>query len=146
MKKNTIKYGVIDIPAGTILCNIEKGGDKDGKAIYRFTDSGKKTSSRIISLVTNETTMPDLYGATWAHTKNGWVKAEDKITWYSNYKEASNAYASLTNRTRKVIRTILLILLAVGIGYLAYKLIKQRRFNTTVQTHIDIPTDEIPMD
>ena len=146
MKKSSIQYGVMDVHAGTILCRLEKGGDKDSKAIYRFSPTGEKTSSRIISLVTNETTMPDLYGATWAHTKNGWVKAEDKITWYSNYKEASNAYASLTNRKRKVIRTILLLLLAIGIGYIAFKYIKQRRLTTTVQTPIDIPTDEIPMD
>ena len=158
MKKSNTTYGVIDIPAGTILCKMENGGDKDGKARYRFADTGKKTSSRLVALVTNETLMPDLYGAQWAHTDKGWVKAEDKITWHGSYREASNALASVTNRKRKVLMTILIIVLAAGIGYLIYKYYKHYKMTTngttndiTIEPTIE-PTiqtvlpDEIPLD
>ena len=121
MKKNTTKYGVIIIPKGTVLCTMEKGGDKDGKARYRFSDSGKRTASRLVALVSDETIMNDLYDAPWAHTDKGWVKAEDKITWYNSYKEASDALASLTNRKRKIILWILIAVLFAALGYLIYK-------------------------
>ena len=87
MKKPTIQYGIIDIPEETVLCNIEKGGDKNGTARYRFVDNGHRTENKHIALVSNETLLPDLYEALWARTKNGWVKTQDKITWYSSYQE-----------------------------------------------------------
>lgn len=146
MKKTNIQYGVIDIPAGTTLCNIEKGGDKNGTARYRFVDNGHRTESRHIALVSNETLLPDLYGALWARTKNGWVKAQDKITWYSSYREASNAYASLTNRKRKILLTVLLVILAALITYLVYKICKNKINIPNVEPTINTDIDEIPLD
>lgn len=145
MKKTEIKYGIIDIPEGTILCKIEKGGDKDGTARYRFVDTGKKTNKRSIALISNETIMLDLYDAMWARTPNGFVKAQDKITWYASYKEASNAYASLTNRKRKILITILVLALVAGTIFLAYKFYKAKKttYNTTINTDI---SNEIQLD
>ena len=121
MNKKKIKYGILIVPQGTPLCTMEKGGDKDNKARYRFSNTGKKTSARLISLVTNETVMPDLYGAPWAHTKEGWVKAEDKITWFNSYKEASKTLASLTNRKRKILIGIVIAVIIAATAYLVYK-------------------------
>ena len=141
MKKTEIKYGIIDAPAATPLCSMEKGGDKDGKARYRFVDTGKKTDKRIIALVTTETIMRDLYGAPWAHTPQGWVKAEDKITWYSSYKEASNMLASLTNRKQKILITVLLLIAFAGIAYIIYKTYKNKINTPIVDTTINIDID-----
>jgi hypothetical protein len=141
MTKTEIKYGIIDTPVGTPLCSMEKGGDKDGKARYRFVDTGKKIDKRIIALVTTETVMRDLYGAPWAHTPQGWVKAEDKITWYSSYKEASNMLASLTNRKQKIVITILLLIAFAGIGYIIYKTYKSKINTPIVDTTINIDLD-----
>ena len=147
MKKQPT-YGIIDIPKQTAICNMEKGGDKDGKAGYRFVGTGTYTAKRLIALVSSETVMTDLYGATWAHTKKGWVKAQDHITWYNTYKEASNALASLTNRKRKIILGLSIAVLIAAIAYLTIKhwhkpdiiLPTAEPINETI-----IP-DEIPMD
>ena len=146
MKKPTIQYGIIDIPEKTVLCNIEKGGDKNDTARYRFVDNGHRTESRHIALVSNETLLPDLYGALWARTKNGWVKTQDKITWYSSYREASNAYASLTNRKRKIILTVLLVILAALVTYLVYKICKNKINIPNVEPPINTDIDEISLD
>ena len=146
MKKPTIQYGIIDSPEKTVLCNIEKGGDKNDTARYRFVDNGHRTENRHIALVSNETLLPDLYGALWARTKNGWVKTQDKITWYSSYREASNAYASLTNRKRKIILTVLLVILAALVTYLVYKICKNKINIPNVEPPINTDIDEISLD
>ena len=146
MKKPTIQYGIIDIPEGTVLCNIEQGGDKNGTARYRFVDNSHRIDKRHIALVSNETLLPDLYGALWARTKNGWVKTQDKITWYSSYQEASNAYASLTNRKRKILLTVLLVILAALVTYLVYKICKNKINIPNVEPTINTDIDEIPLD
>lgn len=146
MKTKNTQYGIVDIAPGAVLCRMEKGGDKDGKAIYRFSDTGERTTKRHIALVTNETLMNDLYGAPWAHTAKGWIKAEDKITWYSSYKEASNAYASLTNRKRKIVLTVLIMLLITLISILIYKIYKNKCNQPPIQTPLNTDINEIPMD
>ena len=142
MKKKETKYGVIDIPQGTIICTMEKGGDKDNKAGYRFSNSGKRTDSRIVALVTDETVMQDVYGDDWAHTKEGWIKTGDNITWYQSYKEAANALASKTRRKRRIIRIIIIAITLAAVGYTAYKIYK----NHTIQPITPIPDETVSLD
>lgn len=137
MKKDTIKYGVINIPPGSVLCTLEKGGDKDNQAQYRFASTGQKNKKKIVALVSNETTMQDLYGDTWAHTKNGWIKAQNYITWYDSYIEASNAYASITNRKQKITIVMLLSIAIIGIIYLVKKIKNSNYIQNTVNDQFD---------
>lgn len=147
MAKKNIRYGIIDIPQNTVLCTMEKGGDSENKARYRFSDTGKRTSSRLVALVSDETVMTDLYGAPWAHTDKGWVKAEDKITWCNSYKEASEKLASLTNRKRKIILWILTAVLVAVTVYLVYRHFKNTAdINPIIETPETPIPDEIPMD
>lgn len=145
-------YGIIDIPKGSAICTMEKGGDKDNKAGYRFAGTGSYTDKRLVALVSSETVMTDLYGALWAHTPKGWIKAQDHTTWYKSYKDASHALASLTNRKRKI---VLGITIAVLIAAIIYIWIKYRRKSDiaipaaepVVEPAIENPIpDEIPMD
>lgn len=144
MRKKPTKYGVIDIPAGSVICTLENGGDKDGKAMYRFSDSGKRTANRLIALVTGETIMQDLYGDMWAHTPKGWVKAEKYTTWYESYKEASDKMAALTHRHKRVLKYLLAAAITGLTGYLIYKYLKNKTTNITPP--VETPaTDEIPL-
>lgn len=121
MAKDTSKYGVAIIPENTFICTIEKGGDKDDIARYRFTETGKRTSKQIITIVTDDIILPDLYGEPWVRTPQGWVKAGDKITWYNSYEEARKVYKKLTKYNQKLTIYICLTAIAAIIGYLIYK-------------------------
>ena len=143
MKKDNIQYGVLDIPAQTVICKLEKGGDRDNKATYRFAMTGRTTKKRHIALVTNETLMTDFYNAKWAHIPFGWVKAEDKITWFNSYKEAAQEKASRTNRKQIITRTILIIMLIAAIAFIAYKIYKHKN---TFNNPINIDINDIPME
>lgn len=127
MKKNEVKYGIAALPKGAALCAIEKGGDKDNKATFRFSDTHKVLDKAQYLLVTNEIVMNDLYSDEWLYHKGYWIKADGKITWYASYKEASHAKASLTNRKSKIARIILVLMLVALIVYLTYKLIKSHK-------------------
>lgn len=124
--KPKIKYGIAIIPKGSALCTLEKGGDKDGKAMFRFSETHTYTPKTQCILITNETIMYDLYGAEWVRCNKKWVKADGKITWYNSYEEAVKVKASATNRKQKNIRIMLTIMITVLIGYIIYKLIKNR--------------------
>lgn len=138
MKQTNIQYGIINVPEGAVLCKIEQGGDKNGQALYRFVNSGSKTEKKHIAIVTHESLLPDLYGALWAKTKKGWIKVQNYITWYSSYNEAANAYASLTNRKRKIILTLLVMILTALFAYIIYKIGKNKLNNPIVDTTFNI--------
>ena len=142
MKKQNIKYAVIDIPAGTALCTLEKGGDKDNKAIYRFSDTNQRTTKRIIAIASSETILTDLYNAQWAYTKKGWIKTENHIKWYQSYQEAKQELRNKTHQTKKNIIIILITCIAITI---IYKIIKHKKTNTTNATETT-NTNEIPLD
>lgn len=130
---------------------MENGGDKDGKAIYRFADTGIRTDRITHTLISDETIMKDLYGNKWAHTKKGWVKADDKITWYDSYTEATHALAKKKTWRRTLIRVLPFVILAALVAYLIYKHCKNTastlQIDTTIETPIEpIIPDEIPMD
>lgn len=132
MAKDTSKYGIVDIPKATIVCDIEKGGDKDGTARYRFSDNGKRTTRRIVALVNDDVTLPDLYGALWMRTKQGWVKIEDNVKWYDSYSQAHNAYRSYIIHSPYIFWGIITVAL---IGLTAYILYKRK--HTTYEVQMD---------
>lgn len=146
MKKQEIRYGVIDIPAGSALCTLEKGGDKDNKATYRFSDTDKRTTKRLVALITTETILQDYYNAQWAYTKKGWVKAENHITWYNSYKEAADALHAKTNRKKKILIGLLAATLTIAIGYMIYKFRNKTDITIQSTTNETLIPDEIPMD
>lgn len=114
------KYGIAEIPKGTILCSLEKGGDKDNLARHRFVESGKCTTKKIIKIVTDELVLQDLYDENWILIGQEWVKAEDIITWYDSYEKARNAYKSLTHYNRKLIIWVLITTILAIAGYRIY--------------------------
>ena len=90
-KNKTTRYGTLTILKGAVYCTIEKGGDNKGKAVIRFSDNGKRATNTQTILITDELVTTDFYGDTWIHTKKGWIKAEDRLTWYNSYKEDKEA-------------------------------------------------------
>lgn len=154
MAKKEIKYGVISIPKGTVICTMENGGDKDGKAIYRFSDSGKRTTCTTHALISDETVMKDLYGDVWAHIKEGWVKAGDKITWYGSYKAATEALSKKKTWRKTLFRIAPIIIIAALAGWYLYKRYKANILTAAavpaaepaIETTETIIPDEIPMD
>lgn len=130
---------------------MENGGDKDGKAIYRFSDTGKRTTCETHALISDETVMKDLYGDDWAHIKKGWVKAGDKIAWYDSYTEASQALAKKKTWRRTLIRVLPFVILAALVGYLIYKYYKKTTTTLQIEPTIETPIEtaienEIPLD
>ena len=154
MKKNIIKYGVAQIPIGIAICSLEKGGDKKNKARYRFSDTGKRTTKKTIKLITDEIIVTDLYNAPWIKIKEGWVKAENRITWYDNYAEATQALSKKKHGRKYLIYLVpILILTVLAIRYF-YGKYKASSITTAtapaaepiIETTQTVIPDEIPMD
>ena len=137
-KNKTTRYGTLTILKGAVYCTIENGGDNKGKAVIRFSDNGKRATNTQTILITDELATTDFYGDTWIHTKKGWIKAEDRLTWYNTYKEAKEAVYGKNHTKRKI---LLIIPIVILVAVIAYKLYKRKQTTPIIETPNEIQMD-----